>query len=284
MAKDRELPEIPSERGDDLHGLEWAEEADLILFVAGNQFMVMPELLEAFQKKHPEIKRIFYETLPPRLELKQILAGGALFKGRLIPGIPDVYASVSLEAMERLSEIGLIQPGDYFIYLHNRIVLMVSQGNPKDIREVADLAREDVRISQPNPEFEDIATYILEMYRQAGGEELVHRIMEEKRSLGTTLLTVVHHRETPERLLEGVCDVGPVWATEVIEAQRRGLPLEMVDPGAPLDQRDKVNYYITSLRKARNPEAAQKFLNFIKGREAQEIYANYGFVPEFTDS
>ncbi len=76
--KDRAYPVIPADREDDLHNLEFADVADLVLFVAGNQFMVMEELLGAFQSKYPEVKKIFYETLPPGLELKQILAGGAI--------------------------------------------------------------------------------------------------------------------------------------------------------------------------------------------------------------
>ena len=59
------FPTIPTDRVEDLHNLEIADSADLILFMAGNQFMVMDEIVSAFQKKHPEITRIFYETLPP---------------------------------------------------------------------------------------------------------------------------------------------------------------------------------------------------------------------------
>ena len=33
------LPTIPSDRTDDLHGLEYADSADLVLFMAGNQFI-----------------------------------------------------------------------------------------------------------------------------------------------------------------------------------------------------------------------------------------------------
>ena len=123
--KDRAYPIIPPDRGDDLHHLELADSADLVLFVAGNQFMVMEELLGVFQSQHPDIKRIFYETLPPGLELKQILAGGAHFQDKLIDVLPDVYASVSEAAMKRLEEGDLISAEDYFLYLHNRIVLMV---------------------------------------------------------------------------------------------------------------------------------------------------------------
>ncbi|MBE0430097.1 MAG: substrate-binding domain-containing protein, partial [Thermoleophilia bacterium] len=140
-------PVIPPERGDDLHNLEMAGQADVTLFMAGNQFMVMEELLAAFRREHPEIKRIFYETLPPGLELKQILAGGMVFRDRVIELIPDVYSAVSKNAMEQLAAAGLIDseggPG-YRKYLHNRLALMVPRGNPAGISSVADLGREDV--------------------------------------------------------------------------------------------------------------------------------------------
>jgi molybdate transport system substrate-binding protein len=271
-----ELPEIPINYREDLHNLEYLNEADLILFIAGNQFMVMEELLSAFQKRYPDIKKIFYETLPPGLELKQILAGGARFGNMEIRVIPDIYTAVSNEAMQELLKRGLIK--EYFVYLHNRIVLMVRKGNPAGIKGVKDLARDELRISQPGP-LEDITRYIIEMYKKAGGEEFVHRIMEEKRAEGTTIFTLVHHRETPLRIVKGTADVGPVWATEVIYAKNQGLPIDMVEVGEEFDQREKVNYFITILNNAPHPENAEKFLEFIKSSEAQEIYAKYGFVP-----
>jgi ABC-type molybdate transport system substrate-binding protein len=271
-----ELPEIPINYREDLHNLEYLNEADLILFMAGNQFMVMEELLSAFQKRYPEIKKIFYETLPPGLELRQILAGGARFGNMEIRVTPDIYTAVSNEAMQELLKRGLIK--EYFVYLHNRIVLMVRKGNPLGIKDVKDLARDEVRISQPGP-LEDITRYIIEMYKKAGGEEFVHRIMEEKRAEGTTIFTLVHHRETPLRIIKGTADVGPVWATEVIHAKNQGLPVDMVEVGEEFDQRDKVNYYITILNNAPHPENAKKFLEFIRSSEAQEIYTKYGFVP-----
>jgi len=270
-----EYPEIPSNRGDDLHNIEVVDQADLILFMAGNQFMVMDDLVRAFQKKHPEVERIFYETLPPGLELRQILAGGALFRGRVITGRPDIYTSVTTETMDELRERGLVE--DFHVYLHNRIVLMVPEGNPGRIEGVQDLGRDDVRISQPGA-MEDITRYILMMYEQAGGKKLVKRIMEEKRAEGTTILTIVHHRETPLRLRKGTVDVGPVWATEYVHARSMGLPVEKVEPGEGLDQRDKVNYCVAAMKDAPNRENARKFVDFLLSDEAQGIYSRYGFV------
>lgn len=275
---DISLPEIPQSFLGDLHNLRYIDNADLILFMAGNQFMVMEELLTRFCKAHPEIEHIFYETLPPGLELKQILAGGARCGDREIRVTPDIYSSVTEDAMKELLSKDLVD--NYFMYLHNRIVLMVPEDNPAGITTIHDLSRDNVRISQTG-ELEDISKYIINMYREAGGDSLVKRILDEKRAEGTTILTLVHHRETPLRIQKGTVDVGPVWATEVVNAIKQGLKVGLVDPGEKLDQRDKVNYFITKLKKAPNPENAKKFLDFIKSKEAQEIYKNYGFVPHF---
>ena len=275
----KDLPVIPSDRSDDLHNLEIADSSDLVLFMAGNQFMAMGEIISAFQKEYPHIKRIFYETLPPGLELKQILSGGAVFGDKILDIYPDVYTSVNEKAMKILEQSGHIDKGDYHLYLHNRLTLMVVKENPARINSVTDLARDDVRISQPDPENEDIAFLIMEMYRQAGGDRLVHRIMEEKRAEGTTIFTVVHHRETPLRIAKKTVDVGPVWATEVIHAKvTSGLAFDVVEPGEKLDQRDRTNYYVCKLKNAPHPDNAGMFLDFITSSSAQKIYKKYGFV------
>ncbi len=271
-------PVIPTERGDDLHNLEYAEQADLILFMAGNQFMLMPELIAAFKKTHPEVATIFYETLPPGLELKQILAGKMQYNGRTYQIQADVYSSVSHQAMQTLVAKGLVHSDDYFIYLHNKLALMVRKGNPKSIHSVLDLGREDVVISQPNPNYENIADHIIAMYEQAGGQTFVEKILQEKQANDTTLLTTVHHRETPQRLVQGTADAGPVWYTEIVAAESDGLAVEGIPVAEALDQREAINYYIATLRQGRNSENARKFLNFIRSEKARKIFTDYGFV------
>jgi ABC-type molybdate transport system substrate-binding protein len=275
----KDLPIIPSDRADDLHNLEIADCADLVLFMAGNQFMAMDELITGFQLEYPDVKNIFYETLPPGLELKQILSGAALYKNEILNVSPDIYTSVNQKGMGVLKNSGYISNGEYHLYLHNRLTLMVPEGNPAGVTTVSDLGRDAVRVSQPDPANEDIAFHIMDMYRQAGGDKLVQRIMEEKRAEGTTIHTIVHHRETPLRITKKTVDAGPVWATEVIHAQNSGLTFEVVEPGEDLDQREHINYYICQLSNAPHPQNAQKFINFILSSPAQQIYKKYGFVP-----
>ncbi len=272
-------PLIPDEREDDLHGLEDIDRAELVIFMAGNQFMAMEALMAAFRERCPGIGPIYYETLPPRMELRQILAGGAMFRGRLIDAAADVYTSVSIQGVETLAEAGLVDKNACFAYLRNRISLMVPAGNPLGLKTVGDLDRAGLRISQPSLEHEDIAAHILAMYRQAGGEALARCIMEDKLARGETLLTTVHHRETPERILSGRADVGPVWATEIDHARRQGLLLEGIEIGPQFDQRDRVKYYACPLVSGPNPNNGQRFLGFLQSTEAQRIYCRYGFTP-----
>ncbi len=273
------MPTIPAERGDDIRGWSEAEHADLVLFMAGNQFMLMEPLIGAFRSQHPNVGNIYCQTLPPGLQLKQILAGGARFTGQIIRVQPDIYSSVSRDAMTQLQTAGRLEPDDCRLYLHNRIALMVPRGNPAGIKSVKDLGRDTVRISQPDPANEDIAHHIIAMYRDAGGEDLVQRIMDVKQRAGTTRLTVVHHRETPKRIIARQVDVGPVWATEIEHARSHNLPIDVVWPGADLDQRAHVNYYVSCLNNAPHAINARKFLDFIQSAKARDIYAAHGFLP-----
>ena len=261
-------PQIPDTRRDDLHHLEWLETSQLNLFMAGNQFMVMEDLLAAFREQHPHIQRIYYQTLPPGLQLKQILAGGARFRGRTIAQAADIYTSVNEAAMQRLVSEDRIDPDGYRLYLHNRLTILVPSGNPAGIASVADLGGDQVRVSQPDPANEDIAHHIIDMYRDAGGDALVQRIMEVKRADATTILTVVHHRETPLRLEKRTVDAGPVWSTEADHALHRKLPVEVIEPGPDLDQRHRINYYVCQLKQSPNPANAQAFRAFMSSDQA----------------
>lgn len=271
--------EIPQANETDIHGLEYADTADLNIFFAGNQYPVVPELLEAFRKKHPEAEKVFYETLPPGLLAEQIRAGGATFRGREIKNKADVYLSTTMDLMLELAQEGFVEESEIKPYVKNRLVLVVARGNPKGIQGLEDLRREDVRISMPNPEREGIARYILDMYRDFGGEELERTVMEEKKEAGTTILTTVHHRETPDNLEQGIADVGPVWFTEYKEHEAKNRGVELVEVGREYDQQDKITYYLAPLRAAPHPDLARKFVDFVLSPAGQETYERYGFVP-----
>ncbi len=255
--------------------------ADLVMYLAGNQFMVMEDLIRDFQKKNPDIETVYVETIPPGQILKKQLLKQGEIDGQKTSMNPDLYASVNINHLKKLSEKGLMK--DHMIYTHNKLELMVAKGNPKGIEGPEDLARDDLVQSHPNPLTEGIFKfYGSEMLKDLGLYEKVTGGKKCKSCWavpGKTWFTSRHHRETPYRIENGEADVGIVWTTEVAYAKSQGRPIEGVAIPAPLNKQDKVGYAIGPMSKARNPKNARRFMEYLATPDAQNIYAGYGFVP-----
>jgi len=254
--------------------------AELVMYLAGNQFMVMQELIGDFQAKNPDIKTVYVETIPPG----QILKGQLLKQGEIeeqpTAMNPDVFASVNIGHLKKLHGEELMN--EYMIYIHNKLELMVAGGNPKGIKGPEDLARDDLVQSHPNPLTEGIFKfYGSEMLRDLGLYEKVTGGAECRSCWaieGKTWFTSRHHRETPDRIEKGEADVGIVWTTEVVHAKAEGRPISGVAIPAPLNKLDKVNYAIGIMTNGRNPENAARYLAYLGTDEAQAIYEKYGFI------
>jgi ABC-type molybdate transport system substrate-binding protein len=254
--------------------------AELTMYLAGNQFMVMEELIQAFQAKHPNIATVYVETIPPGQILKgQLLQQGEI-DGQKTAMNPDLFASVNINHLKRMKKEGVMS--DYITYIHNKLELMVAAGNPKDIKGPEDLGRDDLVQSHPNPLTEGIFKfYGSEMLKDLGLFEKVTG-GKECRSCwavdGKTWFTSRHHRETPDRIEKGEADVGIVWTTEVVHAKAEDRPIDGVAIPAPYNKQSKVNYTIGSLSTGRNAANADAFLAFLATDEAQAIYESYGFI------
>ncbi len=255
--------------------------ADLVLYLAGNQFMVMEELIQDFLTKHPNIKNAYVETIPPGQIFKgQILKQGMINKQKTAMN-PDVFASVNLGHLKKLKDKGLMDK--YKIYTHNKLELMIAKGNPKGIQGPKDLARDDLVQSHPNPLTEGIFKfYGSAMLKDMGLHEKVTANAQCRGCWaidGKTWFTKRHHRETPDRIEKGQADVGIVWTTEIIEAKKHGRAIDGVAIPAPLNKGSVVGYAIGVLKTGRNQNNAMHYVGYLRTKAAQDIYAKYGFVP-----
>ena len=255
-----------------------ASEANLVLWVAGNQFFAMDEVVHAFQKAHPGVT-VGLITLPPGLILSAIEGAGWIYNGKEYRGTPDIYASVNLGHLRQLKTAGLMS--NYEIYMHNELQIMVAKSNPKQIAGIDDLVRSDVRSSMPNPVSEGIMQFYARKVLERHGIWSAIANGKECASCQTTernWFTAVHHRETPERIRDNKSDAGIVWKTEVMEALRQGAQVEAVELPALDSLRDEVSYAIGALENSRHKENAEAYLAFLATAAAQDAYANFGFV------
>ena len=260
----------PFDQAIDLHGDP--AKADLVVFMAGNQFMAADALIDAFRKSDPSVRRVYFETLPPGVLARQMQSGFLKMGNLVITAKPDAFMA-GRERMRKLVEARDVSAP--VPYAENTLAIMVRAGDPLQIRSLADLGRPGVRVSMPNPRTEGIARQIEAAYRKAGGDDLVREIMITKVKSGTTILTSIHHRQTPARILEGRADAGPVWITEALYQERIHAPIQTIR----LPAADNVTgeYEAAVVRGSRHTQAAARFVRFLESPAAQAILRSYGF-------
>lgn len=267
----------------DFHGS--VQDPDLVLFMAGNQYMVLPELIETFhrwlraQPKLAQVKadRVFYATTPPG-RLIDAMDSGQLVLGNLSidvrPGKlwPDVFMTGPRQ-QKRLRATKYID--SWSNYTRNRgVVLLVRAGNPKKIRGLSDLAREDVRvaISSPTREPASFESYSNTL-RAQGGAPFLEALMKKK----TTVSPVaVHHRENPQFIHDGVADVAPMYYHFGVYLKKH-LPKEFDYVELPKEGNFLDVLAISMINNAPHRAAAQAWIEFIRSDAAAAVYQKNGF-------
>ena len=249
----------------------------LVLYVGGNYFFAMAPLVRAFEATHPEYKgRVYWETIPPGLLVEQLKAGGRISSGNMTwTAKADAYFA-GLKAVNALIDQGLLT-GPAVPYVTNTLTIMVRKGNPKEIKGLADLARPDLRLAMPNPQFEGVARQIKASLSKAGGEALTKAVYETKVADGSATLTRIHHRQTPLFLMQDAADAGVTWQSEAIFEEQIGNPIAHVD--IPDAENTTAIYAGAEVAEAAHPEAARAWLDFIRSPESLAIFERYGFKP-----
>jgi molybdate transport system substrate-binding protein len=247
----------------------------LVLYVGGNYYFAMAPLVAAFEQGKPEYRgHIFYETIPPGLLVKQMEAGGTITSGNMTwTAKPDVYLA-GLKRVKELVASGVLE-GPAVIYATNTLTIMVPKDNPAHVTGLADLARPDIRLAMPNPAFEGVARQIEAALRKTGGENLFKAVYETKVRDGTTVLTRIHHRQTPLLLMQRRADAGVTWKSEAIFQEQVHNPITHID--IPESVNATGIYAGAAVKGAAHPAAAQAWLSFIRSPQALHIFERYGF-------
>jgi molybdate transport system substrate-binding protein len=249
----------------------------LVLYVGGNYFFAMAPLVQAFEARYPRYKgRLFWETIPPGLLVKQMQAGGRITVGNMTwTAKPDVYLAGLQAVQKQIDDGSLAAPA--VPYVTNTLTIMIRKGNPAHISGLADLGKSSVRLAMPNPEFEGIARQIQASLEKAGGAALMSAVYESKVQAGTTQLTHIHHRQTPLWLMQGRAEAGVTWQSEAVFQEQIGHPIGHVD--IPAAQNTTAVYAGAVVKGAAHEQAARQWLDFICSPEGLAVFERYGFKP-----
>ena len=259
----------------DFHGD--LSDPQLVLYVGGNYFFAMAPLVAAFEQANPEYRgRIYWETLPPGLLVQQIKAGGTITSGNMTWTVKADAYFAGFAKVKQLVADGTLS-GPTVPYVTNTLTIMVPKDNPAHITGLADLARPGLRLAMPNPAFEGIARQIRASLVKAGGAALAETVYESKVRDGSTILTQIHHRQTPLWLMLGRADAGITWRSEALFQEQAGHPIAHID--IPDAENSTAIYAGAAVTGAAHLTAAQAWLAFLRSPPALAIFARYGFQP-----
>jgi ABC-type molybdate transport system substrate-binding protein len=249
--------------------------ATLVLYIAGNYYFAMAPLVHAFAQAYPQYSgKVYYETLPPGILEKQLHAGGTITVGNMTwTARPDAFLA-GLRKVNGLIHAGVLT-GPAVSYVTNGLTIMVPAGNPAHVTSLRDLGRPELSVVLPNPAWEGVARQIRASLAKADGEALASQVYDTKVKEGTTILTKVHHRQSPLFLMQGLAEAGVTWKSEAIFQEQVGHKITHV--AIPAEQNTTAIYAGAVVKGAAHPKAAEDWLRFIRSDTALRVFERYGF-------
>lgn len=189
-------------------------------------------------------------------EITLSFAGSSTLATQLIEGAPaDVFASANNEQMDRV--IDVVATADApTVFARNELVIVVEEGNPLGITDVAELARADVVLALADPAV-PAGAYAAAMFAAAG-------ITVEPATLESDVRSVLTKVEL------GEVDAGIVYATDAASSDR-------VDAIEVPDEIDQVAEYPVVALAAGDPDAIS-FIEYLMSEAGRERLIEFGFA------
>ncbi len=168
----------------------------------------------------------------------------------------------------------------------------VRKGNPKNIHDWADLAQPGLEILTPDAKTSGGAQWnILALYGAALRGK-VKDVPAGDEAAATKFLTSVlknvtafdkDGRSSITNFETGIGDVAITYENEVVLGQQRGQDYELVIPSSSIQIETPVAVVDVNSDKHGTTEVADAFVKFLFTKDAQQIFAQYGFRPTDPD-
>ncbi len=192
----------------------------------------------------------------------QFGGSGTLLSSIRVTKTGDLYLAADETYIDRARSQGLIAEVQPVAYLTP--VIAVAKGNPKGIKSVADLLREDVKLSIANPESAAIGRVTKMMLEKSGEWEAVSR---HARVLKPTVNGICNDIKL------GVVDAGIVWRSVVL------MYKELEPVSVPAWEKYKQTVSMGVLRSCKNPTRALKFMRYFSARDkGLKVFRELGYA------
>jgi len=238
-----------------MHQAERAWGAELKVAAASDLNFAFKDLVAEYEQKTGE-------------HIKLTLGSSGTFFSQIENGAPfDVYFSADIRYPQKLIEGGHAVPGSLYQYAVGRIVLWAPNQSKVDVKQGLDaLLNPSIRkIAIANPKhapYGRAAVAAMEHFK-------VYDKVKDKLVLGENI------SQTAQYIESGASDTG-------IIALSLALAPSMKSSGTyweiPAEAHPPLEQGAVILKRSTNQDGAQKFLEFMRGPQGQEIMRRYGFM------
>lgn len=227
------------------------ESVEINVSVAASLTDCAAKLAEAFHEENPDIRINFNYGSAGKLQ-QQIEEGAPA----------DLFISAGQKQVDALEEKGLIDKDTRVNLLENKVVLIVPRDSKLELTSFDDVARDDVKMIAIGESSVPVGQYAEEIFKHLG----IWDEVKAKANYGQDVRNVLAWVE------EDQADCGVVYATDAAITDKVRVVCE-----APEGSHKPVIYPACVLKDARQPEAAKRFLAFLKTEKAAGIFEKFGF-------
>lgn len=256
-------------------------------------FSIMKEALE--KEIYPAFAAKWKAEKGEDVHFVSSFAGSETVTNQILQGAPADIAILSIERdVDRLIKAGHV-PQDWYVTPQKGIVnktpfvILTRQGNPKGIKDFADLAKPGVRLIHPDPvssggaQWSILAIYGAEIekakgqisgYTDAVGQAQATRVLQS--IWQNVISTPGSAREARTQFETGYGDALITYELEGLLMKQMGQPIEIVVPPATIFSEHPVAIVDRNVTADERP-VIEAFRNYLWTDEAQKAFVKYHF-------
>jgi len=252
-------------------------------------FSIMKESLE--KEIYPAFAAKWKAEHGEDVTFQSSFAGSETITNQILRGAPADIAILSIERdVDRMIQAGHV-PTDWYVTPQKGIVnktpfvILVRKGNPKNIKDFADLGKEGVKLIHPDPVSSGGAMWsILAIYgSELKKSEAETGAKDETRALNTlraiwrnVIATPGSAREARTQFELGQGDALITYELEALLMKEAGAPIEAVIPRATIFSEHPVAIVDRNVTPAERP-VVEAFRNFLWSEDAQRAFVKNHF-------
>ena len=248
-------------------GVSLAEKTEVVVFAAASLTESLTEIKALYEEEHPEIELVFNFDSSGTLKT-QIQEGAEC----------DVFISAGQKQMNQLDisaneeknpeRLDFVLEESRIDLLENKVALVAPADNPKGITSFDALAEQlgagEILMAMGNSDV-PVGQYTQKILAFYGlDEEALTKA--GKITYGTNV------KEVTTQVVQGSVDCGVVYGTDAFSAG-----LEVIDT-ATAEMCGQVIYPAAVMKNSAHPDAAQAFLDYLRGEKAMGVFEGIGFT------